>query len=210
MAITAGKNNGGNPAPADGESSPPVEILDARLPATPLTDGEAMADYQAFHDSCRRAAGPKDAIEEVWLQDFIDYTWEARRLRRMKASIIKAERKDAVKSLVQDCLDDTASAYHEARSLTQAWSRSEKESTARVEALLEEHGHDAGTVIAKAIYRNLDILERLDKLIASYEYRRDAALRELEKRRDLLARRARRFADAVITDAEVEEVIAAG
>ncbi len=210
MAITARKNTGGDRAPAGGEPSPPVEILDARLPATPLTDGEAMADYQAFHASCRRAAGPKDAIEEVWLQDFIDYTWEARRLRRMKASIVKSERKDAVKSLVQDCLDDTTSAYHEARSLTRAWSRSEKEGTARVEALLEEHGHDAGTIIAKAIHRNLDILERLDKLIASYEYRRDAALRELEKRRDLLAKRARRFADTVITDAEVEEILPAG
>ena len=52
----------------------------------------------------------------------------------------------------------------------------------------------------------LDKLERTDKLIASHDYRRDAAIRELEKRRDILAKRAREFTDAVFTDVDIEEL----
>ena len=55
----------------------------------------------------------------------------------------------------------------------------------------------------------LDDMTRIDKLIASYDCRRDAAIRELKKRRDLLAKRAREVADTVITDVAVAEVLAA-
>jgi hypothetical protein len=63
--------------------------------------------------------------------------------------------------------------------------------------------------MALAITIKLGDLERIDKLIASYNTRRDAALRELEKRRDILARRAREFTENPIIDAEVEILVAA-
>jgi hypothetical protein len=63
--------------------------------------------------------------------------------------------------------------------------------------------------MALAITIKLGDLERIDKLIASYNTRRDAALRELEKRRDILARRAREFTENTIIDAEVEILVAA-
>ena len=63
--------------------------------------------------------------------------------------------------------------------------------------------------MAKAVENCLPVLERIDKLVNAYDYRRDAALRELEKRRDLLAKRARDFANSMVPDAEVVEVKAA-
>ena len=60
--------------------------------------------------------------------------------------------------------------------------------------------------LAKAVEICLPVLEQIEKLINSYDYRRDAALRELEKRRDLLAKRARDFSNSMIADAKVTEV----
>ncbi len=66
------------------------------------------------------------------------------------------------------------------------------------------HYIDIDSIMATAITLKLPELERLDKLIASYDYRRDAAMRELGRRRDSLAKHARDFANDMITDVDVE------
>jgi len=42
-----------------------------------LIDGEDLTAYEAFRAAALEVIVPKDAIERVWLQDFLDYTWEA-------------------------------------------------------------------------------------------------------------------------------------
>lgn len=190
-----------------------MDVLDSRLATTPLIEGECEADYKAFHASCISAVLPKDAIEEIWLQDFVVYSWEAQRLRRMKVAVINASRKSAVEDLLRELLENNhthyADVYSAAKSLSHNWSSSDKETVEIVEGLLKDHNLDLDTITAKAVLLKLKDIERIDKLIASSDYRRDAAIRELEKRRDLLAKRAREFTDAVITDVEAELLEAA-
>ena len=183
-----------------------ADVLNKYLPALPLIDGENLSDYEAFQDACLSAIKPKDAIEQIWLRDFIDYSWESLRLRRMELALIHVSRKDAVQRLVRECLGDDISAYQVSKDLAQGWSASDEEDVSTVEALLSKHGFDLDSIFAEAISLKLKDIERIDKLIASYDYRRDAAIRELEKRRDLLAKRAREFADSVITDVAVTEI----
>ena len=185
-----------------------VDVLDTYHPTLPLIDGETRADYESFHASCLRAVKPNDAIERVWLQDFIDYTWEAQRLRRMKAALIQANKRDAVKRLIKDFADKDTAIYH-SDSLSREWSSGDHGAAEYVEALFHEHDLTDASVMAKAVENCLPVLERIDKLINAYDYRRDAALRELEKRRDLLAKRARDFTNSLLPDAEVTEVKAA-
>ena len=74
-----------------------------------------------------------------------------------------------------------------------------------VQNFLEIHDLNEGVINARSFQDNIKDLELLDKLIASYDFRRDKAIRELEQRRELLARRAREFADN-IQEAEYVEV----
>jgi hypothetical protein len=186
-----------------------TQIEPSLIPDLPLIDGENNADYIAFQDACLKAVGPKDALERIWLQDFIDYSWEALRLRRAKPALIKVARKEAVTFLLTECLGGDRSARDTAPSIAHGWSANEAEDLKIVEDLFAEHGYDTDTVIAQAIATKLDDLERIDRLIAFYNIRRDASLRELEKRRDVLAKRAREFSEKTITDAEVEFLDAA-
>lgn len=182
-----------------------VDLFDTYLPAVPLIDGENPADYEAFHDACLSAIKPKDAIEQIWLRDFIDYSWESLRLRRMKVALIHASRKNAVQQLVYECIGH----HKNSVTLAQGWSLSDEESVSAVESLFKSHSLSLENVFAEALSMKLKDLERIDKLISSYDYRRDAAIRGLEKRRDLMAKRAREFVDTVITDVMVDEVKAA-
>jgi hypothetical protein len=173
-----------------------------------LIDGENASDYEAFKQDCLKAVSPKDVIERVWVQDFMDYTWEAQRLRRMKGAIVQIARKDAVEKLVLQFggvdIDWSAS-----REVSQDWSRGDPETRQYVEELLEEHGLNLDAIMAQAMMREIKTLQNVENLISSYDHRRDTAIREIEKRRDGLARRARDFTNTLVQDAEVEILDAA-
>ena len=56
----------------------------------PLIAGEAAA---AYDDLLARLSGtlkPSDALEEIWVRDVVDLVWEAFRLRRLKAHLMRA------------------------------------------------------------------------------------------------------------------------
>ena len=77
------------------------QSVEGLLKSPPLLDGEFDAEYTGFVEKCIAAIGPEDAIERVWLQDFIDNTWDIQRLRRIKASIFQAARKSGVEALIR-------------------------------------------------------------------------------------------------------------
>ena len=80
------------------------------------------------------------------------------------------------------------------------WSLGEREAVSEVEGVLDANGHGFETITAVALTTNLDTIERIDKLIATYNHRRDSAIRELEKRRDSITKRARQIVDAAAMD----------
>ena len=185
-----------------GKADTNAVVLAPTMSGLSLIDGECETDYQAFHESCLRAVEPKDAIERIWLQDFVDYSWEANRLRRLKVALIQATRKEAVRRLLRDCLGSELGLSERAKILAEGWLSGEGCAIIEVEELLERHEHDTDSIMALAVSISLRDIERIDRLIASYDYRRDAALRELEKRRDVQAKRARDLADVRVIDIE--------
>ena len=177
----------------------------AVLAAPRLIDGEDEGSYLEFRTACLSALKPQDAIDAVWIQDFVDYSWEALRLRRMREPLIQAARTAAVAALLRD---NCGTEWGESEQLSTAWSASEPKAVAEVDALFTARGIDTETIMATAVTAKLNHLERIDKLMGHYDHRRDAAIRSLEKRRDSLARRARDFADTLIEDAAFEELAA--
>lgn len=56
----------------------------------PLLGDEEQTDYEELYARISEAVQPADILEEIWICDIADLTWEVLRLRRMKASLIDA------------------------------------------------------------------------------------------------------------------------
>lgn len=200
------KKNGQGGVVLHKNSKADPEILERYLPNPPLIDGERQADYESHQKACLRAIRPKDAVEEIWAQDFIDFTWEAQRLSRMKLALIQAERIKAVESLIQkfDTGDPILDVLPMSRSAStaKAWSSGKKDAVAFVEKLMADHNLDLENIMAEAMSLRLEEIERIDRLISFYGYRRDAAIQQLEKWRERSPRRVCEVQDAIYTDVE--------
>jgi hypothetical protein len=56
----------------------------------PLVEGEDEATYGEFLARISSAVKPKDFLEEIWVRDVVDLSWEALRMRRIKAKLLKS------------------------------------------------------------------------------------------------------------------------
>jgi len=204
------------PAKKSAAKSPSGDTLSpiaCSLPTSPLIDGESEAEFQSFQEACRADILPVGAIEEVWFRDYVDFAWNANRFGRMKVGLIQSARRGAIEDLLfefgKELFPNTQSytaCSHIAKELSQSWSCGGKDSVEAVNAILVDNDLNIDAIMAKAVATKIDDLESIDKLISTYITRRDAALRELEKRRAILAKHLNEMA---ISDADFVEVQAA-
>jgi hypothetical protein len=75
--------------------------------------------------------------------------------------------------------------------LTTAYTEGEAAAVTEVEMILRRRGLDIDSLMAQALAEKLDDLERIERLIAGADARRNRALHELERRLDSFARRLR-------------------
>jgi hypothetical protein len=169
----------------------------------PLFVGEDPARYQAMRDQISTAVVPLDFLEEIWVNDVIDLVWEAQRLRRLKAALLQARMHQSVEKVLTPLLGKYG--YSEARDLARRWVASEKKAIKEVAHHIEQAGLTMEAVKAETLASNLDDFERIDRLIASAEARRDACLREIDRHRSGLGAALRQAADE-IEDAEFTEI----
>jgi hypothetical protein len=55
----------------------------------PLIAGEDPAAYDDLLERFTAAIKPTDVLEEMWMRDSVDLTWETQRLRHLKAALLK-------------------------------------------------------------------------------------------------------------------------
>src|SRR6476619_2837841 len=67
--------------------APPVS-RHSWLPPLPLMPGEDQAQYDELFARVSGAFRPRDTIEEIWVTDFVDHSWEIFRLRRLRDALI--------------------------------------------------------------------------------------------------------------------------
>lgn len=181
------------------ESQPDLRSL---LGPPPLLEGENANDYHALNAQIRSAVAPKDIIEEMWVRDVVDLFWETIRLRRLKAKLMRAAAHEGLDKLLQPL-----AGFMEHRDLANGWARRDAKSVKQVDALLKQAGLDQEAITAQTLAEKLDTFERIDRMIMQTEARRNMILREVDRHRDVLARRLRE-ATAEIEDAEFTEIAA--
>ena len=184
-----------------------TDVLDRviGIAPAPLLPGEKQADYADVAARVVRAAKPRDAIEEFLVRDVIDLTWEIFRLRRVKGGILKASMSAGVGEILKGLGHGPESAPFYARRLGEKWAAGDKDARKEVEAALAKAGLTIDEATAKTLERKLDSFERLDRMLASAEARRNNALREIDRHRDALGGGVRRSIEE-IEDAEFRDV----
>lgn len=148
-----------------------------------------------------KAVQPRDAIEEFLVRDVVDLTWEILRLRRIKAGILRV----SMRFGVQAALFSVGRKHRETDKLGSGWIAGNDDTRTKVDAILNEAGLTIDEAAARTLESKLDSFERLDRMLASAEARRNNALREIDRHRDALGGGARQSIEE-IEDAEFRDV----
>ncbi len=166
----------------------------------PVILGEDASKFEELHARITAAVKPREAIEEIWVRDIVDLTWEVLRLRRLKASLLLTCAHAGLVRVLKPLVEST-----QAEQLAAAWAKRDAAAVAKVKSLLAASELTVDAIMAETLTLKLEQTERFEAMIAAAETRLAAALREVDRHRDALAG-AVRAAVENIEDAEFEEV----
>src|SRR5262249_13762352 len=144
-------------------------------------------------------------LEEAWVRDTVDLIWEAVRLRRLKAALMTSSVADGMVRVLCG-LQVGGTPF----TLSRDWAARKLEAVAQADQILDAAGLGIDHVMAETLHARIDVIERIDRMAASAEARRAAALREIAHYRADFAVTLRLAADAAIEHAAYEEVAAEG
>jgi hypothetical protein len=144
----------------------------------PLLEGEDAAAYDDLLARISTVEKPANIIEDIWVRDYVDLTWEILRLRRLKAALLKATAHIGLEIVLKPLLDEGIG------ELVEAWARGERSAVQQVKSILSSAGLTMDAVIAAAMSEQIETLERIERMLAMLEARRNAILREIDRHRD--------------------------
>jgi hypothetical protein len=148
----------------------------ASLAPAPLLADEDPAAYETLLEKVVDAVKPGDFIEEIWVRDIVDHTWQALRYRRLKAALLNMRTYCPLQTTVD-----------------------------RYNLMLGRPHVEGEAGMAMTLEECLDSVERIEHLTALAESRRAATFREIERHRDVLAKRLHQ-AVRQLEDAEYKEL----
>jgi len=149
----------------------------------PLLKNEDANQYYKMLATFSDALCPKDALECVWLKDYVDLQWEIQRLRRMKAALVNGAELDGIEVVFKSIFDDGKQPEERLECMAKEVARHPER-----DKKLQEGAPEFMTVMGERIgaeafvYRIKD-LAALERMLADAERRRNNALREMERRR---------------------------
>jgi hypothetical protein len=174
----------------------------------PLLKGEDVAAYDELLARVSGNLKPSDIFEEIWMREIVDLSWEAFRWRRLLAAFIAILIPKALERILQRLtknqpasmsretsllgkLREAQDSLDAGQKLATEWEAGDKTAIERVQGMLVSAGKTMESVVAQATASELDKIERFNRLIASAEARRNAALHEIERHRAPFAQRLR-------------------
>ncbi len=153
----------------------------------PLVDGEDEGAYNELLLQISSAVGPSDFIEEMWVRDVLDLTWEIHRWRQLKANLISI----GVAALLKPKLAKVIKTDQEVNDLIALWVARDPSAISRVNECLALTGDKLECLATNVVGERLGYFRRLEELTTQAEWRRNATLREIDRHRAVLAQRLR-------------------
>lgn len=189
MALSTPPRRRGRPPKAkqsEAEAVMPIvaHSLDEFLGPLPVLGGEDPVEYQGLLDEVRRQVAPVDSIEQIYIRDIVDLTWELMRARRIKVGLLH---KGQVRAMNQfGATENWPGLGHDAR---RSISAAAAEGFTEGLKALQKHGVTLNDVNAYAFAAERETILRLDQSMLQIEGRRNFSLREIERRRASFGRR---------------------
>ena len=173
----------------------------ALLPASPLLITESGDEFDRMRDAFDEEIKPRGIIEQMYVADIAYLSWEILRLRRCKAGIINSAFRHAVDNLFAQVTGSPRGQAYIMEGMGQSLGRAWFSGPAAKKQVLEffsDFQLDESAFEAEAIRSSAADLERIDRLLASLESRRNKALRCIADYRGGFARQLRESSDRII------------
>jgi hypothetical protein len=191
-------------------------IVQASIREPALVRGEDPKEYRRIFSAVRAALMPADIIERFWVDDIVDCVWEVDRLRRIQTELLEDNvghteysqlSDDELNAEIARLMEETGLVSPE--NLIGLPKVTNHERIAKERVLHDGNGGGRQRPrLAAAYKKHGPELDRISRMIATRESRRDTVLRELERYRESRARRSPAAED--IVDAEFTEAAADG
>lgn len=180
-------------APASG----PLGFL---LEHPPVIVGESPDEYRTLSERFERELQPKNLFERIWMIDIVDFTWEAIRLKALKAGAVNNERRRAMAHILSEVMSDqdfpSPAVRSQACVLARQWLEGDAACRDATMERLAQSGFSIESVAAQAANIAVKALQALDDMLGKVLRRRDAALRNVQKHRKQFAASLRNRSDA--------------
>jgi hypothetical protein len=142
-----------------------------------LIEGEDATAYDELLARISTAVKPTNIIEDIWVREVVDFTWEALRMRRLKTALLTASAHIGLEGVLKPLLDDGIT------ELVEPWARGEPDAIQQVKGILNSANLTIDAVIAQTMCELIEKLERIERMLAMIEARRNATLREIDRYR---------------------------
>lgn len=212
------------PATRKPESAPNKVARKASLYTLPSGLGEMLVPahiirtedidaYDSLMDQFTEAIRPRDFVEWMWVRDLTDQTWEELRAKRARAVRLKLARRETVEVIMKAVYPDNSYKSPEMEfEIQQEVAKvliGEEVDREHYRYLCERFRIKGFDMFGVTYQSCLSDMERLQRIADRANTRRNMTLREIDRRRDAAARRARDTVTAVTSaiatvDAEFE------
>jgi hypothetical protein len=173
-----------------------------------LLKNESAQEFEKLLKELNLDIQPQTFTEQIYVDDIANLTWEILRWRRVKAGIVgnafRPALENALRSLPRDVKDNADIGIAVDR-LARAWF-STQAAKDKVSASLKEVGLDEWAVEVEALRSRLNEIEKIDRLIASAEARRDKALRTVALYRESFSQKLQESSDRLLDPDHVPSV----
>jgi hypothetical protein len=167
-----------------------------------LVGTEKLEVYDKLFLLMASAIRPTDPIGWLLTKDVTDWAWEMQREQAVKAETIKHYQKEVVAELIKTLapagqLNATIYRIFRADYDLTSWAIDPK-ARAEIDEALAAKGHNAPSILAQAYMRGAAQIDAIDRRIAAYERRRNAALKEAGYWNEGLRRKLEQVTTAII------------
>jgi hypothetical protein len=161
----------------------------------PILENENSEEYELLLERHYADFKPKDIAMECYVHDGAYWTWEVRRLRRMRICLIEAATPNAMawvlgtsRSVRLRYIRGTKDADVVKPGDVSSFEDEPSEEVMQIRAkeLTENWGLINDTIKTRAFLEELNLIECLDRMIANAESHRNAAYREIHRHRAAL------------------------
>ena len=166
----------------------------------PLLEGEDAAAYNELLMRISGAVKPTDVLEEIWVHDVVNLSWEVLRWHRLKANLITSTTYKGVEAILKLLIG-----ANDADVLAKAWARRDADAVKEVKKQIKSAGLSMDAAVAQTVAIRLAEIERIDRMTMNAELRRNAVLREIDRHRQSFGQTLRRASDEIV-DAQFEQV----